>query len=117
MGGEGPQDALGLRVSWGGRRRGEEEPEGAERRESMIPPRADEIFGLDFAGAHLAVLGALLDVQDQFLFLVFELHPFAVEFALGLFEGALVFSEPLLGGHAFPEGPFYDLRGGVVSCG
>lgn len=33
----------------------------------------------------------------------------AVEFAHGLFEGALVFAEFFLRGQAFAEGPFYYL--------
>lgn len=57
-----------------------------------VPSGSHEVFGLDLAGAHLAILGALLDVLDQLSFLVFELDSFAVEFSLRLFEGALVFS-------------------------
>ena len=74
-----------------------------------VPPRAHEIFGLDFDGAHLAVLGVFLDVLYQFLFLVLELRPFAVQFALCLFEGSLVFAQTLGRRHAFAEGPFDDL--------
>lgn len=80
-----------------------------------VPTGADEVFGLDFAGAHLAVFGGAFDVGDEFLFLGFEFGALAVELALGFFEGALVLAEALLGGLAFAEGPFYYLGGGVIS--
>lgn len=57
-----------------------------------VPSGSHEVFGLDLAGAHLAILRALLDVLYQLSFLVFELDSFAVEFSLRFFEGALVFS-------------------------
>jgi len=64
---------------------------------------------LDFDSTHLARFGVLLDVGYEFLFLVLKLGALAIEFALGLFEGALVFAEAFGGGHAFAEGPFDDL--------
>ena len=74
-----------------------------------VSPRSDQIFRLDLTSPHLSILGALLDVLDELPFLVFEFDALAVEFALGLFEGALVFAEAFLGGHTFAEGPFDDL--------
>lgn len=45
----------------------------------------------------LPLAGAILDVEDEFLFLLFEFRPFAVEFALCLLKGALVLAESLCG--------------------
>ena len=78
-------------------------------RERDLPSCSDQVFRLDLAGTHLAVLGALLDVLDELLFLVLELHAFAVELALGFLESSLVLAEAFLGGHAPAEGPFNDL--------
>jgi len=64
---------------------------------------------LYLARPHLPILGRLLDVGHQLLLLVLELDALAVELALGFLEGALVFAEAFLGGHAFAEGPFYYL--------
>ena len=80
-----------------------------QRRAEDKPPRSNQIFGLDLAGAHLPIFGALFNVLNQFLLLVLKLNTFAVEFALGLFESSLVFSETFLGGHTFAKGPFDDL--------
>ena len=77
------------------------------------PPRSNQILRLDLASPHLPILGALLDVLDEFLLLVLELYPFAVELALGFFKGTLVFSQALCRGHTFTESPFDDL---VVGC-
>jgi len=82
------------------------------RTAGSVPSRPHQILSLYLARAHLPVLGALLDVRDEFLLLVFELGAFAVEFSLGFLEGALVFAEAFLGGHPFAEGPFDDLGGG-----
>lgn len=77
-----------------------------------VPPRSHEILGLDLAGAHLSVLGARLDLLDEGLLLLLELHACLVEFANGLVEHALVLAQTLSGRHALAEGPFEDLAGG-----
>lgn len=74
------------------------------------PSRPDQIFCLDLTGAHLPILGTLLDFLHQLLLLVLELHALTVKFPLGLLEGSLVFPQSLLGCHALPECPFDDLR-------
>lgn len=81
------------------------------------PPCANQVFGLDLAGPHLAVLGALLDILHQFLLLVLQLHSFAVQLALCAVEGALVFAQTLRWRHAFAERPFNDLVGGAMIRG
>lgn len=73
------------------------------------PPRSNQILGLDFASPHLPILRALLDVLDELLLLILKLDSFAVELALGFFEGALVFPKAFLWGHPFAKGPFDDL--------
>lgn len=50
-----------------------------------IPPRPDQVFGLDLACAYLSILRTLSDIRDELLLLVFELDSFAVEFTLCLF--------------------------------
>lgn len=74
-----------------------------------IPPRPDQVFRLDLAGANLPILRALLDIRDELLLLVLQLDPFPVKFALSLFEGALVFAKALGGRHSLAKGPFYYL--------
>ena len=74
-----------------------------------LPSCPDQVFRLDLACAHLAILGALLDVLDKFLLLVLELHALAVELALGFLQSSLVLAEAFLGGHASAEGPLHDL--------
>ena len=76
------------------------------------PSCSDQILRLDLASTHLPIFGAFLNVLDELLLLVLELDSFAVKLALGFFEGTLVFSKPLLWGHAFTKGPFDDLVGG-----
>ena len=80
-----------------------------EKFSQRIPPRPHKVLGLYLASAHLSILRALLNVLHELLLLVFELDPFAIEFSLGFFQGALMFAEAFLRGHAFAEGPFDDL--------
>lgn len=75
------------------------------------PSRPDQIFCLYLARPHLSILGALLDVLYELLLLVLKLDTFAIEFTLSLLEGALMFTESLLRGHALSESPFHDLVG------
>jgi len=79
-----------------------------------IPPRPDQVFRLDLAGANLPILRALLDIRDELLLLVLQLDPFPVKFALSLFEGALVFAKALGGRHSLAKGPFYYIHDGCV---
>ena len=74
-----------------------------------IPSRSYKILCLYFNSSHLAILSVLPDVRYEFFLLLFEFGSLAVEFALCLFEGSLVFAEALGGGHAAAEGPFYYL--------
>ena len=67
------------------------------RRRNNAPPRPNQILRLNLARRHLSVLGRLLDVRNQPFFLLLKLDAFAVEFALGFFEGALVLGEVLVG--------------------
>lgn len=57
----------------------------------------------------MTLLRGRLDVSLEFGLLGFEFVFLAVEFAHGLFEGALVFAEFFLGGETFAEGPLYYL--------
>lgn len=43
-----------------------------------IPPRPNQILGLDLAGSDLAIFGARFNVLYQFLLLVFQLDSFPV---------------------------------------
>jgi hypothetical protein len=43
-----------------------------------IPPRPNQILCLDLAGSDLAILGALFNVLNQLLLLVFQLDSFPV---------------------------------------
>jgi hypothetical protein len=74
------------------------------------PSRPHEVLGLDLAGFHLAIFGALLNVLHQFLLLVLQFRPFAVQFALCSVQGTLVFAQTLCGRHALSKRPFNDLQ-------
>jgi len=43
-----------------------------------VRSRSHEIFRHDFDGAHLAVLGVLLDVRDEFLLLLLEVRALSI---------------------------------------
>lgn len=81
------------------------------------PSRPNEVLGLDFDSAHLAILGALLDVGNQSLLLLLQLGTLAIEFSLGLFKGSLMLPQSLGWRHALAEGPFYDLGIANLSSG
>lgn len=83
---------------------------------SDVPSCSYQIFGLDLACAYLTVFGTLLDVLDQFLFLILELDPLSVKFPLRLFECSLVLPETFGWGHALPERPFYDLESSKIEA-
>lgn len=80
-----------------------------------IASRADEILGLDLAGAHLSVLGARLDLLYECLFLLLELDAGLVELSDGLVEHALVLAQTFGGRHALAKHPFEHLGCGWVS--
>ena len=65
-----------------------------------------QILGLDFAGAHLALLGALADLGDECLFLLFELNALLVEFSDSLIKESLVLTKTLGGRHTLAKSPF-----------
>ena len=74
-----------------------------------ISPRPHQILGLDFAGAHLTLLGALANLGDKCLFLLLKLNTLLVEFSNGLVEESLVFAKTLGWRHTLAESPFQDL--------
>jgi hypothetical protein len=74
------------------------------------PSCSHEILCLYPQRAHLSILCALLDVLDELLLLIFQLHALAVKLPLRLLECTLVLAQSLSGRHALAKGPFYDLQ-------
>jgi hypothetical protein len=74
-----------------------------------IPPRPNQILGLDLTSSHLSILRTLLDLSNQLLLLILQLHSLTIKFSLGLLERSLVLAQTLGGGHALSERPFDDL--------
>lgn len=73
------------------------------------PPGTNQILGLDFARAHLALLGALADLGDEGLFLLLELDPLLIQLPDSLVEEALVLAQTLCRRDALAESPLQDL--------
>lgn len=76
---------------------------------NSIPSCSNKILCLHFHRAHLSILGVLLDILDELLFLNLELRSLSIEFTLRLLQSALVFPQPLCGRHALAKRPFYYL--------
>jgi hypothetical protein len=73
------------------------------------PPGANQILGLDFARAHLALLGALTDLGDEGLLLLLEFDPLLVQLPDGLVEETLVLAQTLCRRDALAKSPLQDL--------
>lgn len=73
------------------------------------PSCSHQILGLNLARTHLPILGALFDLDDQFLLLILQLNSLAIKLSLGLLEGTLVFAQTLCGRHPLAKGPFNNL--------
>lgn len=72
---------------------------------SDIPPGANQILGLDFACAHLALLSALADLGDKGLLLLLELDPLLIQLPNSLVEKALVLAQTLCRRDALAKSP------------
>ena len=70
------------------------------------PSCANQVLRLDLGGSHLALLSTLLDLANEGLLLLLELHADLVEFSDSLVEHSLVLAQTLGGRHALAEGPF-----------
>lgn len=62
---------------------------------------------------HLACFRALLDIHHELLLALFELCPFAIEFALCFGERPLMLSQPFSGGHCSAKERFLDVLSGL----
>lgn len=82
-----------------------------------VPSRTDQILGLDLGRAHLALLGALLNLRLERLLLALEFGALLVDFSNGAVQHALVLTQTLGRRHALAKRPLQDLPTTCERCG